>query len=147
VNLIGRVFLESGADSPFAVADRLLETVRAQAKVVLVDFHAEASSEKRAMAFHVDGRASALWGTHTHVPTADEEILPGGLAYVSDVGMTGPYASVIGLDPVPATRKFTSGLPSPYRLAEGNPQLRALLVEVDDQSGRATEVRRILKRP
>jgi calcineurin-like phosphoesterase len=99
------------------------------------------------MAFHVDGRASALWGTHTHVPTADEEILPGGLAYVSDVGMTGPYASVIGLDPVPATRKFTSGLPSPYRLAEGNPQLRALLVEVDDQSGRATEVRRILKRP
>jgi metallophosphoesterase (TIGR00282 family) len=147
VNLIGRVFLEQGVDSPFTVADRVVAEAQRETKVVLVDFHAEASSEKRAMGFHLDGRASALWGTHTHVPTGDEEILPRGLAYLSDVGMTGPYASVIGLDPTTATRKFVSGLPQPYRIAEGNPQLRALLVEIDEQSGRASEARRIVRRP
>jgi 2',3'-cyclic-nucleotide 2'-phosphodiesterase len=146
LNLIGRTWMPDPVDSPFAVADRELPALRAETHVVLVDFHAEASSEKRAMGFHLDGRASAVWGTHTHVPTADEEILPGGSAYLSDVGMTGPYASVIGLDPVNATRKFVTGLPSPYRLAEGNLQLRGFLIDIDETTGRALEARRI-RRP
>lgn len=145
VNLIARTFMEP-VDNPFDAADRALGEIGARARVVLVDFHGEATSEKRAMGFHLDGRASAVWGTHTHVPTADEEILPRGTAYVTDVGMTGPYASVIGLEPGPSIQKFATNRPVSYRLAEGNLQLRALLVDVDDETGRARSVERITHR-
>jgi hypothetical protein len=143
INLIGRTFMDA-VDNPFHAADRALAEIGERAHVILVDMHAEASSEKRAMAFHLDGRVSVVWGTHTHVPTADEEILPRGTAYLSDVGMTGPYASVIGLDPGNAVAKFITNRPTPYRLATNNIQLRALLVDIDDTTGRAHTVRRLM---
>jgi metallophosphoesterase (TIGR00282 family) len=145
VNLIGRVFMEA-VDSPFHAVERALVGLAGVTKVVLVDMHAEASSEKRAMGHFLDGRVAAVWGTHTHVPTADEEILPGGTAYLGDVGMTGPYASVIGLSPQPSVEKFLTNRPTVYRVAEGDVQLRGFLVDVDAASGKAREARRITVR-
>ena len=109
--------------------------------------HAEASSEKRAMGWHLDGRVSVVWGTHTHVPTADEEILPGGTAYLGDIGMTGPYASVIGLEPSHAVKKFVTSRPTSYKIAEGNLQVRAVLVDIDDATGKARSIERLTLRP
>ena len=144
LNAIGRTFMPDLVDDPFHAVDRALGTT--DAKVIVVDFHAEASSEKRAMGHHLDGRVAAMWGTHTHVPTADEEILQGGTAYLTDVGMTGPYRSVIGLDPVPSVARFLTGRPSPYKLASEDVQLRALIVEVDDTSGRAISLERVTRK-
>jgi metallophosphoesterase (TIGR00282 family) len=146
IDLIGRTFMDA-VENPFRAADRALEEIAGRARVVIVDMHAEASSEKRAMGWHLDGRASVVWGTHTHVPTADEEILPAGTAYLGDIGMTGPYASVIGLDPRHAVQKFVLSRPTTYKLAEGNMQVRAVLVDVDDQSGRARAIERLTIRP
>jgi 2',3'-cyclic-nucleotide 2'-phosphodiesterase len=145
VNLIARTFMEA-VESPFHAAERALDEVGARARVILVDLHGEASSEKRALGWHLDGRVSAIWGTHTHVPTADEELLPRGTAYLTDVGMTGPYASVIGLDPENSVKKFVTNRPVAYKLAEGNLQLRAVLVDVDDETGRARAVERVTRR-
>jgi 2',3'-cyclic-nucleotide 2'-phosphodiesterase len=149
INLIGRVYMEP-TDDPFAAANAALAGFAVLGdeapKVILVDMHGEATSEKRAMGMHLAGRVSAVWGTHTHVPTADEEVLPEGTAYVTDLGMTGPYRSVIGLDPGHAVRKFVTARPSAYRLAEGDVQLRAALIDVDDASGRATAIRRVTAR-
>jgi 2',3'-cyclic-nucleotide 2'-phosphodiesterase len=145
VNVICRTFMEA-VENPFAAVERVLGEVAGRARVILVDVHGEATSEKRAMGWHLDGRVSAVWGTHTHVPTADEEILPSGTAYVTDVGMTGPYASVIGLEPEGSVRKFVTSRPVPYRLAEGNLQLRALFVDIDDETGRARAIERITRR-
>ena len=111
VNLIGRTFMEP-AENPFRAVERALTEVGAHSRVIIVDMHAEASSEKRAMGWHLDGRVSVVWGTHTHVPTADEEILPNGTAYLGDIGMTGPYASVIGLEPSHAVKKFVTSRPT-----------------------------------
>ena len=121
LNLIGRTFMEP-LDNPFQAVERAFDELAAQggADVVIVDMHAEATSEKRAMGWHLDGRASVVWGTHTHVPTADEEILPGGTAYVTDLGMTGPYASVIGLEPAGSIKRFVTSRPVAYRIAESN---------------------------
>jgi metallophosphoesterase (TIGR00282 family) len=130
-------------ENPFHAADRALEELAGRTRVLLVDMHAEATSEKRAMAWHLDGRASVVWGTHTHVPTADEEILPGGTAYLTDIGMTGPYASVIGLDPAPSVQRFRTSRPTPYQVATDNLQLRAVLVTIDDTSGRAITIERL----
>jgi metallophosphoesterase (TIGR00282 family) len=145
LNLIARTFMEP-VENPFHAAGRALEEIGDRARVVLVDIHGEASSEKRALAFFLDGRVSAVWGTHTHVPTADEEILPQGTAYLTDVGMTGPYRSVIGLDPESSVKKFLTSRPVPYRLADGNLQLRGFLVDIDEASGRARAVERITRR-
>jgi 2',3'-cyclic-nucleotide 2'-phosphodiesterase len=144
INLIGRLFMEP-LDNPFHAADRALAEIGDRARVILVDMHAEASSEKRAMGFHLDGRVSVVWGSHTHVPTADEEILPDGTGYLGDVGMTGPYASVIGFDPASGLQKFLTGVPARFRIAEGNVQLRALFVDIDDATGRTTALRRITR--
>jgi metallophosphoesterase (TIGR00282 family) len=143
LNLIGRTFMDA-VENPFAAADRAFAKLGDSVKVVIVDMHAEASSEKRAMGFHLDGRASVVWGTHTHVPTADEEILPLGTAYVSDLGMTGPYESVIGLEKENAIRKFITNRPAPYNLATGNVQLRAVIADIDDATGRARSIERIM---
>ncbi|HEY7956748.1 MAG TPA: TIGR00282 family metallophosphoesterase [Polyangia bacterium] len=147
INLIGRTFM-APLENPFLAVERALTELAALggAEVVIVDMHAEATSEKRAMCWHLDGRASVVWGTHTHVPTADEEILPGGTACVTDLGMTGPYASVIGLEPAGSIKRFVTSRPVPYRLAESNVQVRALFVEVDDQTGRARAIERLVLR-
>jgi metallophosphoesterase (TIGR00282 family) len=146
VNLIGRTFMEP-VENPFRAAERALAELADKAKIIIVDMHAEASSEKRAMGWHLDGRVSVVWGTHTHVPTADEEILPNGTAYLGDIGMTGPYASVIGLEPSHAVKKFVTSRPTSYKVAEGNVQIRAVLIDVDDATGKARTIERLTLRP
>lgn len=143
INALGRVYLDS-LDNPFAAVDALLEERGDEARVVVVDFHAEATSEKRAMGFYLDGRASLVVGTHTHVPTADAQILPGGTAYVTDVGMVGPRHSVIGVEVEPIVRRFLSALPQRFDTAK-DPQIQfnAVLAEIDEASGRARSIARI----
>ena len=124
------------------VADAILAQIRA--KVIVVDFHAEATSEKVAMGWHLDGRVTAVLGTHTHIPTADERVLPGGTAYQTDVGMTGPYDSVIGVETQLVLRKFLTGMPSKFEASKANPKLCAALVTCDPDTGRATHIQRIM---
>ncbi len=142
MNLIGRVDMRNQADSPFKAADRLLDAPE-KPRFALVDFHAEATSEKLAMAHYLDGRVSALWGTHTHVPTADEEVFPKGTGYISDLGMTGPVRGVIGVDPGQSVEGFLGGLPGRYRQAEGPCKLQGALFTLDDATGLCTAVERI----
>ena len=143
INLEGRVFMKP-LDCPFRTADRLLESLPPEVNVVLVDFHAEATSEKEALGFYLDGRVSAVVGTHTHVPTADERILPKGTAYVTDVGMTGPYDSVIGMRVDKALRRFLYQTPAPLEVAKGDVRLAAVVIEVDESTGRAARIERLL---
>lgn len=142
VNLIGRVFMRE-ADCPFRTADAALEAVRREAKIVLVDLHAEASAEKVAMGWHLDGRASLLVGTHTHVQTADDRVLPRGTAFVSDAGMTGGFDSVIGMERDAALRRFLTLLPERLQPADGDLRLNAILVRVDETTGRAQSIQRL----
>jgi len=142
LNLLGRIFMEP-VDCPFAAADRALAELASRAKIIVVDMHCEATSEKRAMGWHLCGRATVVYGTHTHVPTADEEVLPGGTAYVTDLGMTGPYDSVIGTRKDKVLQRFLSMRPVSFDTASGDLQLRALLVDVDARTGRATAVARL----
>jgi metallophosphoesterase (TIGR00282 family) len=142
VNLQGRVFMPA-TDCPFRVGLGIVETLRETTPLILVDFHAEATSEKAALAWYLDGKISALVGTHTHVQTADEQILPGGTAYLTDVGMTGARDSVIGMEKDDAIRRFLTALPTRFRTALGPPQLNAVLLDLDDESGRAKSILRI----
>lgn len=142
VNLIGRVFM-GDYDSPFAAADRALEEIRDAADVVLVDMHGEATSEKTAMGWYLAGKVSAVVGSHTHVQTADERILPGGTAYLTDAGMCGPIDSVIGMRPDEVLRRFLTQMPVRFEVAKGPVVLQGALVEVDPASGRATAVERL----
>lgn len=142
LNLQGRVFMQP-LDCPFRAADALLSEIRKETPIVVVDFHAEATSEKVALGWHLDGRASVVFGTHTHVQTADERILPGGTAYITDIGMTGPHDSVIGMEAAPSIRRFLDGLPAKFAPDTGGIRLNGLVVEVDPVSGRATRVERI----
>lgn len=142
VNLIGRVFM-GPVDDPFAVADEILVELRDEAEVIVVDFHAEATSEKLAMASHLDGRVAAVWGTHTHVQTADARVLPSGTAFISDLGMTGPYDSIIGKERAPILERFKSGRPVRAQAASGGLGLRGALFTIDEASGRASAVERI----
>jgi metallophosphoesterase (TIGR00282 family) len=141
LNLQGRVFMVDN-DDPFRVADRLLESIRA--KVVIVDMHAEATSEKVAMGWYLDGRVTAVIGTHTHVPTADERVLPQGTAYLTDVGMTGPYDSVIGVEKSKVLERFLTSMPSRFEPARGDVRLCAALIECDPASGRASAIERVV---
>jgi 2',3'-cyclic-nucleotide 2'-phosphodiesterase len=142
VNVMGRVFMVS-IDDPFAVALREIEAVKQRARIVFVDFHAEATSEKIAMGWHLDGKATAVVGTHTHVQTADDRILPRGTAYLTDVGMTGPHDSIIGVDIGAALGRFLTGMPARFETAEGNPRLNAVIIEADEQTGRAVDIERL----
>ncbi len=144
INIQGRIFMES-IDSPFQTVDRLLDSEARKAKVVVVDFHAEATSEKVAMGWHLDGRVSAILGTHTHIQTADERVLPGGTAYISDVGMTGPYDSVIGMRKDAALERFLTGRPKRLSAAKNDPRFAAVVVEVDEGTGKATRIQRLLE--
>jgi len=142
VNLIGRVFIGQ-YDCPFRSIDCLLSESRIESKVIIVDFHAEATSEKVAMGRYLDGRVSAMLGTHTHVATADAYILPEGTAYVTDVGMVGPIDSVIGVDTQSAIRSFLTGMPHRFFVSEGPVTFDAIMIEVDEVTGRAVNIKRI----
>ncbi|HEY7057133.1 MAG TPA: TIGR00282 family metallophosphoesterase [Vicinamibacterales bacterium] len=142
VNVMGRIFMQP-LDDPFAVVMKEIEVLRARARVVIVDFHAEATSEKIAMAWHLDGRATAVFGTHTHVQTADERILPKGTACLTDVGMTGPHESIIGVTVDAALGRFLSGLPAKFEPAGGPGRLNAVIVTADRSTGRATAIERL----
>ncbi len=142
INVMGRVFMPI-LDDPFAVVLREIEALRPRARVIFVDFHAEATSEKIAMGWHLDGRVTAVIGTHTHVQTADERILPKGTAYLTDVGMTGPHDSVIGVEVEAALGRFLNGMPTRFETASGNPRLNAVLIEADEQTGKALEIERL----
>src|SRR5947209_4063352 len=145
LQLMGNVFMPP-CDNPFHVADRELRELGSAAKVIVVDIHGEASSEKQAMGRYLDGRVSAVLGTHTHVPTADERILPNGTAYQTDVGMTGAYDSVIGFRPDEALRRFLMNTPKKLEVAKRDIRLSGVLVEVDEVSGRAVRVARVHER-
>ncbi len=145
INLQGQALM-APIDNPFRAADRVLEEIRqrhAGVRVVVVDIHAEATSEKQAMGWYLDGRVTAVLGTHTHVPTADERILPQGTAFQTDVGMTGPYESVIGMRPDKVIERFLLGTPRPFEPAKRDIQLRGAIVDADETTGRALAIRRL----
>ena len=139
INLIGRCDLAWGAENPFTTVDKLLQ--RGQAEITVVDFHAEATSEKLAMAYYLDGRVTALWGTHTHVPTADERVFPGGMGYQTDLGMTGPAESVLGIEPRQSIETFLGGLPGRYKCPQGPCKMEGCIFTVEN--GKCIQVERI----
>jgi hypothetical protein len=141
VNLIGRCEMDANFDNPFTKMDEILQ--QDDADLTLVDFHGEATSEKGAMAWYLDGRAQALWGTHTHVPTADGQVLPQGLGFVTDLGMTGPAHSVIGVKPQQAINRFLGGLPQRFQPADGPRKLNAVLFTMDTNARRCLSVQRV----
>ena len=141
IDLIGRVNMDYGPDNPFLMVEQILKKV--DTPIVLVELHAEATSEKLAMGYMLDGRVSALWGTHTHVPTADAQVLPKGTGYVTDLGMTGPKNSVLGIRPDLSIAKFRGDLTERYRWAEGPTKMEAVLFTIDSQTGRCLEARRV----
>ena len=143
INLLGTTYMES-LDCPFRTAERLVEKLRSDgARIILVDFHAEATSEKRALGYFLDGSASAVFGTHTHIPTADEQILQKGTGYITDLGMVGADRSVLGVCPEIVISKFMDRLPVRFSLADGEYSLHGAVFSFDDSSGRCTAVRRI----
>jgi metallophosphoesterase (TIGR00282 family) len=142
INVMGRVFMQS-IDDPFARVLEEIEAFAGRTRVILVDFHAEATSEKVAMGWHLDGKVTAVIGTHTHVQTADEQILPGGTAYLTDAGMTGPHDGVIGVEKTAVIDKFLRGMPVRMETATGNPRLNGILIAADESTGKATSVRRL----
>ncbi len=142
VNLMGRVFM-SPLECPFRTADREIEKMKSRARIIVIDIHAEATSEKIALGWYLDGRVTAVLGTHTHVQTADERVLPGGTAYITDVGMTGPFDSVIGTRKEIILERFLSQLPSKFEVAKGDVRLQAVLIDVDEESGRALQIERL----
>jgi hypothetical protein len=142
INLIGRVFMEC-VDCPFKVGRELVEKVRKETPIIIVDMHAEATSEKIALVWYLDGDVSAILGTHTHVQTADERIYPKGTAFMCDVGMVGPHDSVIGRKAEQIITRFITGLPTRFEMAEDNVQLNGAIVTVDDKNGRALDIKRL----
>ena len=142
INVMGRVFMLN-IDDPFAVVLREIEAMKARTRIIFVDFHAEATSEKLAMGWHLDGKVTAVVGTHTHVQTADERILPKGTAYLTDAGMTGPHDSIIGVEVQAALGRFLNALPTRFETATGNPRLNGVVVEADEQTGRALDIERV----
>jgi metallophosphoesterase (TIGR00282 family) len=146
INLMGRVFMPP-CDNPFPVVDQALKRLEGRARVILVDMHAEATSEKAAIGHYLDGRVTAVVGTHTHVQTADETILPGGTGYITDLGMTGAYDSVIGIEKDLALKKFLTGLPVRFTTAKRDPRMCGVIIEADEGSGRALAIERFQVRP
>ncbi len=142
VNLIGRTFMSS-YDDPFRTMDKLLQDLKDKPKIIFVDFHAEATSEKVALGRYLDGRVTAVLGTHTHVGTIDTQILKGGTAYVTDIGMTGPSDSVIGDDADAVLQRFLTQMPHHLTVGKGKPVLNAIIVEADENTGKATGIQRI----
>lgn len=144
INLAGRAFMPP-IDCPFREADKILSEISGQADIILVDFHAETTSEKMALAWYLDGRISCLAGTHTHIQTADERILTNGTAYITDLGMVGPWDSVLGVDKDLVIKKFLTGLPAKFSLADGRTVFCAVIVQIDEATGKAKAITRIQK--
>ena len=141
IDLIGRVSMDYGPDNPFTVVEKLLKEVKT--KIILVELHAEATSEKLALGYMLDGRVSAVWGTHTHVPTADARVLPKGTGYCTDLGMTGPQESVLGIRPDLSIAKFKGDLPERYRWADGPTKIEAVLFTIDSATGKCLKAERV----
>lgn len=146
VCLQGQIFMDDKGPkvtNPFIAIDEIMEILTLSSDIIIVDFHAEASSEKRAIAWHLDGRVAALLGTHTHIQTADEEIMPGGTAYITDIGMTGPHESVIGLKKEVALKRFLTGVQKGFKVAEGGVRLEGVVLKIDDDTKRAVGISRV----
>lgn len=139
INLLGRTYMDN-LDCPFQAADALIGRIPGDVPVRLVDFHAEATSEKKAMAYYLDGRVSALCGTHTHVQTSDAQILPHGMAYLTDLGMSGPVRSAIGMDPQAVIRRYVTGMPQRFVLSKGPVELQGAVLDIDAQTGKAVQI-------
>jgi hypothetical protein len=144
INLMGRVYMDS-IDCPFRAAEREIEYLKSFVKIIVVDMHAEATSEKCALAWYIDGRVSCVIGTHTHVQTADERILPCGTGYITDAGMTGPYEGIIGVDRDIIIEKFLTHMPARFEVAKGKVQFNSVLVDVDEKNGKTTNIERLTK--
>jgi hypothetical protein len=142
INAMGRVFMPA-VDNPFEAVSAAVTSLARECRLVIVDMHAEATSEKMAMGWYLDGRVTAVIGTHTHVQTADERVLPGGTAYITDAGMTGPHDSIIGMEREQVLTRFVTGLPARMEPASGNPRLQAVVITADDDTGRALGIERI----
>ncbi|MBW7905537.1 MAG: TIGR00282 family metallophosphoesterase [Phycisphaerae bacterium] len=142
-SLLGRTYMNVRADCPFHAAERVLEQISREVKVIVVDVHAETTSEKCALGWFLNGRVTAVVGTHTHVPTADARVLPGGTAYITDVGMTGPYDSVLGRDRDNVIKALYTGMPHPFDVATGNVHLSGVIIEADSTTGRAISIERV----
>jgi metallophosphoesterase (TIGR00282 family) len=142
INVMGRVFMQE-LDNPFTRVLEEIDALQGRTRIIFVDFHAEATSEKMAMGWYLDGKVTAVIGTHTHVQTADDQILPGGTAYLTDVGMTGPHDGVIGVEKGPIIERFLRGMPVRMETAAGNPRLNGILIAADEATGKATSVQRL----
>jgi metallophosphoesterase (TIGR00282 family) len=145
INLIGRVFMGPQVDNPFPAVEQCVEEMRQETPIIFVDFHAEATSEKVAMGWHLDGKVSAVIGTHTHVPTADERVLPGGTAFLCDAGMCGPLDSVIGSQIEPVLERFKTAMPTRFGIGRGTVRVNGALVEVETATGRAVRIERVTR--
>ena len=143
INLMGRVDINILTENPFIIAKDLVEKLRKQVDIIIVDFHAEATAEKIAMGYFLDGKVTAVYGTHTHVQTADEKILPNGTAYITDIGMTGPKNSVIGMDIKVSFKRFETALPERYKMAEGECMLNGVIFEIDENTNKVSTIKRI----
>ena len=143
MNLIGRVDLTVLSENPFLKAKSIVQEIQEKTDIIIVDFHAEATAEKIAMGYYLDGKVTAVFGTHTHVQTADEKILPKGTAYITDIGMTGPKNSVIGMDIGVSFKRFETTLPERYRIAEGEGMFNGVVFDIDDVSNCAKSIERI----
>ena len=143
MNFMGRVDINILTENPFIMAKDMVEEIKEQVDIIIIDFHAEATAEKIAMARYLDGKITAIFGTHTHVQTADEQILPNGTGYITDIGMTGPKNSVIGMDAQASIKRFETTLPEKYKLAEGECILNAVIFDIDDTTSKVTDIKRI----
>lgn len=143
INLIGRTAMSVLSENPFLCVDKILNKIQKDVDIIVVDFHAEATAEKIAMGYYLDGRVNAIFGTHTHVQTADERILKNGTAYISDIGMTGPIDSVIGMDKDVSIKRFVTSLPERYKVATGECMLNGIVIEIDDEKCRQKSIYRI----
>jgi len=144
LNLSGRVFMHGSMDDPFTLGLAEVERLRQETKLIVVDMHGEATSEKTAIAHYLDGKVTAVVGTHTHVPTCDHRLLPGGTAFLSDLGMTGPYDSVIGVEKAVVIQRFLTAMPNRFETAKGDPRFAAAVVDADEQTGLARSIDRML---
>ena len=145
INAMGRAEINVQTENPFIQVKKLVDEIKAKVDIIILDFHAEATAEKQAMGYYLDGDVTVIFGTHTHVQTADEKILKKGTAYISDIGMTGPMDSVLGMDKDAALKRFLTALPEKYRVADGDTMLNGCIFEIDDSSNKVNNIQRITK--
>ena len=143
INLIGRVDMNVLSENPFIIANEIIEKIKSQVDIIIVDFHGEATAEKIAMGYYLDGKVTAVFGTHTHVQTADEKILPKGTAYITDIGMTGPKFSVIGMNINASIKRFETTLPERYKVAEGETMFNGIILDIDNKTNKVIKINRV----